>query len=121
MINSIKGNTISKANVTDEEKDINDYLFNKYFKVSRPSDMLMFLNKNIDTEIKNQLVNLFNSGLKDLREEIKKMSEKQIKNGKPDKIVNIVEKILKFSEQNQQGQGIKILTPTKCLIDYQLL
>ena len=62
--------------------------------------------------MKNQLVNLINSGLKDLKEEIKKMSKVEIDIEKPDKIVNIVEKILKFNEQNQQGQGIKILTPS---------
>ena len=56
--------------ITDEEKDINDEIFKKYFKVQRPSDMLVFLNKNNDTEMKNQLVNLINSGLKDLKEEI---------------------------------------------------
>ena len=43
------------------------------------------------------------------------MSKEEIKNEKPDKIVNIVEKILKFNEQNQQGQGIKILTPNQML------
>ena len=31
--------------ITDEEKDINDEIFKKYFKVQRPSDMLVFLNK----------------------------------------------------------------------------
>ena len=30
-------------------------------------------------------------------------------------IVEIVEKILKFNEQNQQGKGIKILTPNQML------
>ena len=35
---------------------------------------------------------------------------------KPYNIVKIVEKILKFNEQNQQkGQGIKILTPNQML------
>ena len=58
--------------ITDEETDINDEIFRKYFKVQRPSDMLMFLNKTNDTEMKNQLVNLINSGLKELKEEIKK-------------------------------------------------
>ena len=43
------------------------------------------------------------------------MSKKEIKTEKPDKIVNIVEKILKFNEQNEQGQGIKILTPQQML------
>ena len=31
--------------IIDEETDINDNLFNKYFKFQRPSDMLMLLNK----------------------------------------------------------------------------
>ena len=101
--------------ITDEEKDINDEIFKQYFKVQMPSDMLMFLSKNNNIEMKNQLVNLINSGLKDLKEEIKKMSKEEIDTEKPDKIVNIVEKILKFNEQNQQGQGIKIPTPNQML------
>ena len=81
-----------------------------------PSHMLAFLNnKNNDTEMKNQLVDLINSGLKDIKEEIKKMSKAEIETKKPDKIVNIVEKILKFNEQNQQGQSIKILAPNQML------
>ena len=84
--------------IIDEETDINDDLFNKYFKFQRPSDMLMLLNKTNDTEKNNKLVSLINSGLKDLKEEIKKMSKAETDNEKPDKIVNIVEKILKFNE-----------------------
>ena len=78
--------------------------------------MLVFLNNNKknDTEMKNQLVNLINSGLKDLKEKKKKMSKVEIEIEKPDKI-NIVEKILKFNEQNQQGEVIKILTPNQML------
>ena len=102
--------------ITDEEKDINEEVFKKYFKVQRSSDMLVFLSKNNDTVMKIQLVNLINSGLKDWKEEIKKMSEAEIEIEKPDKIVNIVEKLLKFNEQNQQkGQGIKLLTPNQML------
>ena len=59
-----------------------------------PSDMLIFLNRTNNTEIKNQLDNLINSGLTDLKKEIKKMSKAEIKNEKPDKIVNIVERFL---------------------------
>ena len=33
--------------ITDEEKDINDEVFKKYFKVQRPGDMLVFLNKKM--------------------------------------------------------------------------
>ena len=65
--------------------------------------------------MKNQLDNSINSELKDLKEKIKKMSKAEIDIKKPDKVVKIVEKILKFNEQNQQGEGIKI--QTKCLID----
>ena len=100
--------------ITDEETDINDDLFNKYFKFQKPSDMLMLLNKTNDTEKNNKLLNLINSGLKDLKEEIKKMSEAEIENEDPESIVEIVEKILKFNKQNRQnGQGIKILTPNQ--------
>ena len=66
--------------IIDEETDINDDLFNKYFKFQRPSDMLTLLSKTNDTEKNNKLVNLINSGLKDLKEEIKKMSEVEIEN-----------------------------------------
>ena len=55
------------------------------------------------------------SGLKDLKEEIKNMSKKEIKIKNPDKIVEIVEMILKFNKQNQQGKGLKILTPNQML------
>ena len=81
-----------------------------------PSDMLMFLNRTNDTEMKNQLVNLINSGLKDLKEKIKKMSKAEIEIENPEKIVEVVQKVLKFNEQNQKkGQGIKILTPNQML------
>ena len=44
------------------------------------------------------------------------MSEIEIENEDPELIVKIVEKILKFNKQNQQkGQGIKILTPNQML------
>ena len=41
------------------------------------------------------------------------MSKKEIKIKNPDKIVEIVEMILKFNKQNQQGKGLKILTPNQ--------
>ena len=69
-----------------------------------------------NTSQNNELVSLINSGLKDLKEEIKKMSKEEIENEKPDEIVNIVEMILNFNKQNQlKGQGRKILTPNQML------
>ena len=76
----------------------------------------MFLNKTNDTEKNNELVSVINSGFKDLKEQIKKMSKPEIENEDPELIVEIVKKILKFNEQNQQkGQGIKILAPNQML------
>ena len=105
--------TLNKR-IIDEEIDLNEELFKKYFNFQRPSDMLMFLNKTNDKEKNNELVNVINNGLKDLKE-IEKMSkeEKEIKD--PESIVEIVEEILKFNEQNQQGKGLKILTANQML------
>ena len=43
------------------------------------------------------------------------MSEDEIKTEKPDKIVEIVKEILKFNEQVQKEEGLKILTPNQRL------
>ena len=43
------------------------------------------------------------------------MSEDEKNNEKPDKILKIVEEILKFNKQNQSGEGLKILTPSQML------
>ena len=77
--------------------------------------MLEHLNETNDIEKNNKLVNVINSGLKDFKEEIKKMSKEEKEIEDPESIVEIVEEILKFNEQNQQGQGIKILTPNQML------
>ena len=58
---------------------------------------------------------MINSGLKDLKKEIEEMSKEKRENKKPDKIVEIVEEILKFNKQIQQGKGLKILTPNQML------
>ena len=63
--------------INDEEIDLSEELFKKYFKIQRPIDMLMYLNKTNDKKENNELVNVINSGLKDLKKEIKKMSKEQ--------------------------------------------
>ena len=60
-------------------------------------------------------MNLIKSELKDLQEKIKNMSQGEIKNEKPDEIVEIVEEILKFNKQKQSGQRLKILAPSQML------
>ena len=66
--------------------------------------------------INNKLIHLINSWLKDLKKEIKKMSEVEMENEDSELIVKMVENILKFNKQDQQkGQGINILTPNQML------
>ena len=55
-------------------------------------------------------MNRIKNDLIDLESEIKKMSEEEIKNEKPYEVVDIVESILKFNEENQKGKSLKILT-----------
>ena len=43
------------------------------------------------------------------------MSKEERKTEKPDKIVNIFKEILKLNKQYQEGQGIKIVTPSQML------
>ena len=58
-------------------------------------DLFYTSNKNEN----DALVNAIKIGLKDLKDEIEKMSENEIENEKPDKIVDIVAGILKFNRQ----------------------
>ena len=43
------------------------------------------------------------------------MSKEEIKIEKPNEIVRVVEMILDFNKQNQQGKGLKILAPNQML------
>ena len=81
--------TLNK-HITDEEKNINEELFKKYFNFQRPSDMLMFLNKTNDKEKNNELVNVINSGIKDFIKFNKEISEEEKMTEKTDKITKIV-------------------------------
>ena len=55
---------------------------------------------------------MINSGSRDIGEEIEDMSEHRKETENPNGIVNVVENILEFNRQ-QQGQGLKILTPSQ--------
>ena len=101
--------------INKKETDINRELFKKHFNFQTPSALLKSLYKTNDKEENNKLENIIKSGLIDLKNEIKNMSDDEIKIEKPYKIVNIVKGILKFNKQNQSGQGLKILTPNQML------
>ena len=63
------------------------------------------------------LVELVKGRWSNLKDEIKKMSEDEIKTEKPDKILEIVKEILNFNRKfrKQQGLGLKILTSDQML------
>ena len=63
--------------------------------------MYKVLYETNDKEKNNKLVDTFNSGLKDLEEETKKMSKKEREIEKPDNIVKVVKKILEINKINK--------------------
>ena len=102
--------------INREKLLINSELFKKYFKVQKPVFMYKVLYEtNNDKEKNSELVNIFNSGLKDLEKEIKEMSEEEIETENPYNIVKVVKKILEINKINQQRKGLKILTPNQML------
>ena len=80
-----------KNYITEKETKINKELFKNYFPFQTPSALLKDLYKINDKEQNSKLVNVINSGLKDLKEEIKKMSEEEKEIEDPESIVKIVE------------------------------
>ena len=77
--------------------------------------MLERLKKSKNNQQRNKIqIDLINSGLRDLKKEIEDMSEQEKETEDPNGIVDIVEMTLEFNRQ-QQGQGLKILTPNQIL------
>ena len=101
--------------VNEKERGINNEILQKLFKYQRPSGMLKDLYKINDKCRNNDLVNVIKGGLSDLKNEIKNISEEEKEIEKPNEITDVVKQILEFNKQNQQGQGLKILTPDQML------
>ena len=94
---------------------MNNELVSKYFYAQNLRIFLKQMKESKNIPGKNKiLLSITKSGLGDLKNEIKKMTEDEIKTEKPNEIVDIVEKILEFNEQ-QEGKGLKILTPSQML------
>ena len=90
-------------------------MFEKKINFVSPTVLTKQLHKIKNKNKNNELVNLIKSGLSDLKDEIKEISKGETKNEKPDKILKIVEEILNFNKEKQQGSGLKILTPNQML------
>ena len=101
------------VDITEEVKNINRELFQKHLKFQMPGLMLRDLYRINNKKKNNELVNMIQSGLSDLEDEIEKISEKKKRTGQSDRMVDIAEEILDFNNQNQnqKGEGLKILTP----------
>ena len=100
----------------EEEKSINDKLFKEYFtNYQSPSDMYK---KSCETEAERNedRVYLIKEVLNRLKIVIENVSKnKTLMVEENNKIINIVERIIYFNQQDQSGQGLKILTPNQTL------
>ena len=74
-------------------------MFEKHFNNVVPSALAKKLFETKDKKKNNDLVKLIKSGLHDLKNEIKEMSEEEIEIEKPDKILRIVDEILDFNKK----------------------
>ena len=100
-----------------EKLPINNELFKKHFKLEKPILMHKVLHETRNDKEKNsKLVNIFNSGLENLEKEIKEIFKEEIEIEKPYNTVKAVKKIIDFNKiEQQEGQGIKIITPNQML------
>ena len=91
--------------VENESKDINYDLMENYFDLVVPTVLAKELFETKDKNKNSELVELIKIRQSNLKDETKKMSEKEIENEKPDKILKIVEEILDFNNKIQKQQG----------------
>ena len=102
--------------IAKKEKTIDNNFFKKYFEYSIPSNMYKSLNTTTDIEENKTKVNKMKNNLADLVMKIKNNptnNTKKIRNR--NNMVEIVELILKFNQLEQDGSGLKILTPNQML------
>ena len=85
-----------------KERKTNRELVKKYFFTNDLGHVLKNFKKSKNNFERNKIqVDMINSGLEDLKEEITNISEEEKKFEKPNEIVNIVEDILEFNRQQQ--------------------
>ena len=97
----------SFKNIENKSKGINYELFKKHFNYVAPTVLAKELFKTKDKNKNIKFVNMINSGLRDIKDEIEKMSKEEIEIEKPNEILDIVEKVLEFSEKIQSVRGLK--------------
>ena len=75
--------------INKEDAHVNQEIFQKYFKIQKPSLVYKVLRTLNDKEKNCNLVDMFNSALKDLKEDTKNMSKEEKQIEKPDEIVRV--------------------------------
>ena len=100
--------------IENESKGINYDLYKNYFNFEVPRALAKRLYQTKNKNKNNKLVKGIKNRWSDLKDEVEKISEDEKEIEQPDKILKIVEEILEFNRQ-QQGQGLKILTPNQML------
>ena len=102
--------------IAKKEKTTDNNLFREHFEYSIPSDMYKNLNTTTDIEENKTKVNKIKNNLADLMMKFKNNptnNAKKVKNR--NSMMEIVELILKFNQLDQEGDGLKILTPNQML------
>ena len=80
--------------IENESKSVNYDLFKIYFNFVAPIALAKQLYETKDENKNNDLVYVIKSGLRDLKDKIKRMSKEEIEIEKSDKILKIVEDIV---------------------------
>ena len=102
--------------IKSKENEMNSELVSNYFFVQKLGNLLKQMKDLKNNPEKNKkLASIIKSGLSDFKNGIENMSEIEKEIEKPNKIVNIVERILEFNKQNQEGKWLEILTPNQML------
>ena len=94
--------------IENKSKDIGCISFSYYFNFEKPSDLAKKL-----FEIKDKKKN--NDFVKEIKSRCSNSNDSTTKTPRDKKILEIVKDIFNFNKQNQQGEGIKILTPNQML------
>ena len=110
-------NTVNEFNklIVESDKSKNKDLIKKNFWLQSLIDIQKQLYEIKNAEENKKLVQLIESRLNDLEEKSKNVL-KWKRSEQSDEMVEVVEKILEFNNQNWEGQGLKISTQDQILI-----
>ena len=101
--------------IKKEQKPINMNLLKEYFRLAEPTKLTKKLFKTKYKNKNSEFVEKIKFKWSTLKDEKGKNAWKWKKNWKPDKILDIIKRIIKFNTNIQSGYGFKILTPDHML------